>query len=419
MNSNLVRRVVVVYDFGSINGGAAQVAIAGACGVARAGLQVDYFCAVGPVSDELTAAGATTHCLEQIELAKDPHQLAASVRGIWNTRATKVFDTLLESCDPRSTIVHFHGWTKALSASVLRTAHMRGFATVTTLHEYFTACPNGGFYDYQRHEICTRKALGAACLATHCDTRAFAHKTWRVARQAVSMGFGGVPGWMRDVIYISNFSRRILQPYFPDNTTWHFVRNPVRAVHQERADAASSNTFLFVGRLSPEKGASLFAEAATAAGVDAAIAGDGDLRDNIANQWPQVKLLGWLPGDKVGDAIRQARALVFPSLWYETQGLVVQEALAHGVPVVVADGTAARDAVQHGQNGLLFRQGDAGALATALREMGENRLVDTMSSFAYKEYWTSPPDLAAHCADLQAAYARVLEGHLQRCGGNP
>ena len=67
------------------------------------------------------------------------------------------------------------------------------------------------------------------------------------------MGFGGVPGWMRDVIYISDFSRNILQPYFPGDTNWHFVRNPVRAIHQERADAASSTTFLFVGRLSPEK----------------------------------------------------------------------------------------------------------------------------------------------------------------------
>src|SRR5439155_1066552 len=33
---------------------------------------------------------------------------------------------------------------------------------VYTLHEYFLACPNGGFFDYQAQALCTRRPLGAA-----------------------------------------------------------------------------------------------------------------------------------------------------------------------------------------------------------------------------------------------------------------
>ncbi len=382
--------------------------------MAEAGMRVDYFCAVGPIGDQIEKSGLQVHCLNQPELVHDPRQLHAAARGVWNSQASRLLGELLADCDPRSTVVHFHGWTKALSSSVLRVASRMGFACVTTLHEYFTACPNGGFYDYQKHEICTRKAMGFDCLATHCDTRSFAHKTWRSVRQAVAINFAGVPGGMSDVIYISDFSRRILEPYFSAHTAWHFVRNPVNATKQPRVAAEESGRFLFVGRLSPEKGVELFAEAAAMAGVQAAIAGNGELRDSIAARWPNIEMLGWLAGAQVESAIRTSRALVFPSRWYETQGLVVQEALAHGVPVIVGDGTAARDAVREGGNGLLFRQGDAQSLASAMRAMGDDDRVAAMSGEAFEGYWRSPPTIEAHCDALSCTYEAVLARHQKK-----
>ena len=40
----------------------------------------------------------------------------------------------------------------------------------------------------------------------------------------------------------------------------------------------------------------------------------------------------------MSEAMRAARALVFPSLWVETQGMTALEAMAMGTPVIVADG---------------------------------------------------------------------------------
>ena len=62
-------------------------------------------------------------------------------------------------------MVHFHGWTKALSTSTFRTVKSLGLPSIVTLHDYFAACPNGGFYDYQQNAICTRRAMGASGIA--------------------------------------------------------------------------------------------------------------------------------------------------------------------------------------------------------------------------------------------------------------
>jgi glycosyltransferase involved in cell wall biosynthesis len=60
--------------------------------------------------------------------------------------------------------------------------------------------------------------------------------------------------------------------------------------------------------------------------------------------------------------------LVLPSLHSETWGLVVNEALHHGVPCVVSDAVGcAPDLVKPGATGEVFETGSAGGLASALR----------------------------------------------------
>lgn len=411
-------RVVILNDFGSINGGAAQVAIASACGLSRAGMQVDFFCGVGPVAPELREAGVNVECLDQPDILSDSARLRAATRGIWNLQAGAALRRVLKTCDRRSTVIHIHGWTKALSSSVFPVAREHGFASVLTLHDYFAACPNGCFFDHQRNEICTRRGMSASCTVTHCDSRSFAQKLWRVARQGVTNVGARVPSGVSNVIYVSEFSRRILEPYFGHETRWHFVRNPVLVARGPRVPAGSNRHFLFLGRLSAEKGAELFAAAADSAGVSARIAGDGDLRALIERRWPAVTSLGWLSAEAAQRELGEARALVFPSRWYEVQGLVVNEALARGVPVLAARATAAADAVKHAESGLLFDAGDVGSLVAALQAMSDDQQVEAMSRRAYDDYWSSPQSLESHCSELRSVY-RGLVGDVRNSRREP
>ena len=119
--------------------------------------------------------------------------------------------------------------------------------------------------------------------------------------------------------------------------------------------------FVMVGRLSREKGPHLLAAIAHRTGGRSGSSVRATARE-VRRLSPSSTMTGWVPRDLVREELSGARALIFPSLWYETEGLVVLEAAAMGVPAVVADSCAARDLVIDGETGLYFRGGDETAL---------------------------------------------------------
>ena len=414
-----VQHVVVVNDSAHINGGSAQVAIASARLLAEAGIQVHYFCATQPTDAALTRPGIEVTCTGQPDLLGAGSRVSAAVRGLWNRSAERRLQQLLAGLPPLGTVVHVHGWTKALTASVFPAALKAGTPLVLTLHDYFTACPNGGFYDYQRQEICDRVPMGLSCVATHCDSRAYSHKVWRLARQVLIKHLADVPAALTDVIVLSETSRRVLQPHYPASVRWHAVRNPIDVAPRLRTLAEQNKPFVFVGRLAAEKGADLFAEAAISLGLQARVVGDGEERANLQRQWPALDVTGWLAPAQVQAALAAARALVLPSRWYEGQPLVVQEALAMGVPVIVADRTGSRDLVVHGENGLLFEQGNLQSLKAMMSRMAaDDALVEAMSQRAHAMFWQDPPTAANHLRDLLPVYGMALQAG-PRAGAAP
>ena len=78
-------------------------------------------------------------------------------------------------------------------------------------------------------------------------------------------------------------------------------------------------------------------------GIIPTFVGDGPLAAELRAKYPDARMLGWQKPEDARAAIRNARALVFPSLWYEGQPLTVLEAKALGTPVIVSDGCAGRE----------------------------------------------------------------------------
>jgi glycosyltransferase involved in cell wall biosynthesis len=106
--------------------------------------------------------------------------------------------------------------------------------------------------------------------------------------------------------------------------------------------------------------------------------------------------------------IKRARGLIFPSLWYETQGLVVLEAAAHGVPAIVSDNCAAREAVVDGVTGFWFEGGSVDDLAEKLHLLLDDARVSAVGQRAYNHYWENPTTLERHVDELEAVYQRML-----------
>jgi glycosyltransferase involved in cell wall biosynthesis len=413
-----LRNVIVVSDYAHVTGGAAKVAINSAIGLADLGLNVRFFAAVGPVADSLLRSRVRVECLHQFDILKEPHRIRAGLRGLWNAPAKRRLDTMLRDYSPEDTIVHFHEWAKALSSSLFEVVHKRGFPFTITFHDYFVSCPNGGFLVYPTEEICHRKPLSFDCVTCNCDPRHYSHKMWRVLRQLMQEEVAGIPKNLKHGIYISKFSYNVLRKTLPDSLDWHFVPNPVDVERAEPLDVTRNRSYVFVGRLSREKGAKIFAEATRRLGVEAVFVGDGEQRDEVERINPSARITGWVSPEEVGRQLERARALVFPSLWYETLGLSVVEAVGRGIPAIVSDGSAAADLVEHGYTGLHMRRGDAADLAEKLRMLDDDRLLERLSVNAYREFWRSPLSLAGHLEALTRVYETMLSGTERRGHGS-
>ncbi len=398
--------VVIVNDHAAINGGQARIAIDSALWLRRAGAEVSFLAGVGPVDPRLAEAGIPCEVVGRHDIASDPVRLRAAALGLWNPGAARALSRMLRALPRDDTVVHLHGWSKYLSPSigpvVTRAAH------VCTLHEYFLACPNGGFYDHRAGEICSRTALGRDCLGTNCDARNAGHKAWRVARQALLWHGAGLPARLRDILYLSPRQIGILHRYLPAQAHLHHVPNPVEAVPGDRVRAEHNDTILFVGRLSAEKGAEVVARAAAIAGLPIAFAGTGERGAAVRAANPEARMLGWLDPARLDRLMRRARCVVFPSLWYETYGLVVVEALRRGLPVLVSRDCVAADLVQHGSSGFHVETGNPEAWARQMLRLADPGLTRRLSVQAHRA-GQAFPDYPAHARQLLQIYGGVLQ----------
>ena len=400
--------IVIVVDHASITGGQAKVALQSAIGLKQAGYEPIVFASAAPVDQRLTDAGVEVVCLGQHDLLGNPSKAAGAIQGIWNFTAAREMKKLLARLPRDRTIVHVHGWAKAMSGAFAPAVRAAGVPALYTFHEYFLFCPNGGFYDYRNSHVCELEPLSSACWAHNCDSRNYASKIWRCLRHTGMQNAARMPRLFSDYIVISDFQSEIVSPRLPAGARIHRISNPVDAENLGRKPEPAKGDFLFVGRLSPEKGLFFFADAARKAGVTPVFAGDGPSADELRARYPEAKLLGWKSPAQVKQLMREARALVFPSLWYEGQPLTVLEAKATGLPIIVSDACAGRDEVEDGETGFWFKSQNVDDLANKLEWLKDDDLITKMSNASHDKFWSDPPTMARHIERIGAVYAEMM-----------
>jgi glycosyltransferase involved in cell wall biosynthesis len=401
--------IVIANDFAHVNGGAANVALSSAMALADRGHSVTLLAAVGPVDENLARSQVQLVLTEQRDIKSDPNRLRAASQGIWNPKAARAMAHVLAIQDRTNTIVHVHGWCKGLSSSIIRTARRMGFPVVVTLHDYFYACPNGGFFNFQKRITCQLSPLSGACIAEHCDRDSYAHKLWRCARQGMQQAVGFGDGKVCNFITISELSEAKLRPFLPSNAILHRIPNPIDVQRGDPVNVASNNTFVALGRLSPEKGFDVLARATEDSNLPMTFIGDGAMRAELQSLLPNACITGWLSRSEVNRYLTSARALVFPSLWYEAQPLAVLEAAALGIPTIVSDVCAGREAVVDGVTGLWFRSGDPADLLAKMKVLLDPSVAARMGQEAYDKYWRTPHTVQMHVERLVSCYYSILD----------
>jgi glycosyltransferase involved in cell wall biosynthesis len=401
-------QIVIVCDPGFVDGGAPKVAIFSARGLAEQGVKVTYVCAMGPISPLLSHPGIQVRCLDLESVWKQGNPLTAAIQGIWNNRAKTALEDILRPLPREQTIVHFHQWTKALSPSVLAAPDAFGLPAIVTLHDYFLSCPNGAYYQFPKGIPCTERPMSAGCLLARCDSRSHLHKLVRIARQIGTDKATRRAGDSLSLINVSSFAANVADTLISKAHKRHTVLSPVEIVREEPVAVKSNRQFLFVGRLTREKGVRQLAEASRRTGLPVTFVGDGPLIGEIKSMGGVITCTGWVDGSVVTGHMARARALVFPSTWYETSGLGVLDAIARGIPVIVSRVTAPAGLIEDGVNGYVIDPNDAGMLDARMRALTDGALAERMGRAAYDRYWAKPQTGDAHISSLMSVYETIL-----------
>lgn len=351
-----IKNIVVINDFDYIQGGASKVAIQTANLLKENNPELNiYFFSGAHDSKSNLRSDVISICTNQGESLKSKNKLKGAIDNLYNFKAKKQLKELLLTLDRDETIIHVHGWTKCLSSSVFDVAFKMNFKLVLTLHDYFTACPNGGYFNYQKNEIWTVKPFSLKYILNNCDSRNYFFHFYRLLRFFIQDKIVRLNDRLTDVITISDFSENILRKTLNPNTHIYRVYNPIDLdPNREIVDYTKNDYFLYVGRISKEKGVDVFCEGVTKANKKGVVVGDGSELEKLKNEYPNIEFVGWKNSQEVKEYMKKARALVIPSRWYEAAPLTPIEALQYGIPIISSDCNATIDYLKSGKNGTTF-----------------------------------------------------------------
>jgi glycosyltransferase involved in cell wall biosynthesis len=296
----------------------------------------------------------------------------------WNPAAAVALRSTVRRVRPD--VAHVHNTWYALSASAVTVLDGAGVPVVMTLHNYRLLCANALLFRDGRP--CED------CVGTN-PWHGLRHRCYRGSVLASAAAAGSIAAnrafrtWDRHVrlfLALNEFARgQYIQGGFPAHKIRvkpNFVGDPGP---RERPPSAS-RTVLYVGRLSREKGLEVLLDAWRTVGderLELVVVGDGPLRAQLERASPpNVRFIGQVPPGEVERLMLRSRTLVFPSIWYEAQPMVVLHALASGLPVLASKLGGNPVLLAPTGERWLSAPGDPSAWARGLRELQDDAEVD-------------------------------------------
>jgi glycosyltransferase involved in cell wall biosynthesis len=324
------------------------------------------------VADEIALLARKGH--DVVQLRRDNRdvdglgRVELALQTLWSRRTHRDTLALLRRCRPA--VVHVHNTLPLVSPSLYWACAEAGVPVVQTLHNFRLACPQAMLL---RDGVVCERCVGRAPLP------ALRHGCYRGSRAQTAVVVGmltlhrGLGTWRDKVaryIALNEFCRaKFVQAGLPAQ---RIVVKPNFADIAPEREPARREGFLFAGRLAPEKGVSVLAQAWDGCpGLALRVAGTGDEGAALAAR-PGITLLGALSQAAVQREMRRALALVLPSIWYENFPRTLVEAFGAGLPVIASRLGAMAELVEPGVTGLLFEPGDARELAEHLRFAARN-----------------------------------------------
>lgn len=332
-------------------------------------------------------------------------------RTVWAADSNRELGVLLRQTKPD--VVHIHNTFPLISPSIYWACRNEQVPVVQTLHNYRLFCPGanffragktcedcigGNFWNGVRHGCYRNSRAETAPVALMLYVH-HARKTWHrmVDRYIVLTGFA------RD---------RFVQAGLPPEK---IVIKPNCVDPDPGMKVQEGSYALCVGRVSDEKGVSTLIKAwrQLPRTCTLRVVGDGPARAKLqseaaANGFSNITFLGQQPRQRVIEAMKGARFVVFPSELYENLPLTIIEAFACGTPVLASRLGAMSEIVEEGRTGRFFSAGNADELARVAAQAWEQpeqlRAMGKQARREYEDKYTA----AANLQQLTEIYRGVI-----------
>ncbi len=305
-------------------------------------------------------------------------------------------------------IIHMNNINFQLTPSVIYAAKKGGIPLVQTVHDYQMICPNHLLYNFKNNEIC-EKCLGGCYLSCIKNKCIHGSRVKSIIGAIEARFYSLLKTYKKVDLYITP-SYFLEQKLLATNSLY---QGKTKTIHNFidknnfKTQEKTEEYIAFAGRLSKEKGIDLIAEAAKLLPqYTFMVAGSGpdeDILKNIDN----VKMIGFLSGEKLVEFMGKAKLLLVPSIWYENCPLSILEAQCMGVPIVTMKSGGMAELVVDGVTGVHVSEPTPESLAQKLKETLENEEYYNSLKENCKKAKDDILSVETYCEKLMEAYQEV------------
>jgi len=292
---------------------------------------------------------------------------------IFSLEAKKKIGKVLDDFKPD--IVHMNNINFQLTPSIIYEIKKRNIPLVQTVHDYQMICPNHLLYNFDKNKPCEKCVNGSYfnCYRNRCIHNS-AIKSLLGVIEAIF--YSVLKAYKKVDLYIcpSNFleSKLLTSREFYKGKT-HTIHNFINKNQFRKPVGAKEESYIvFVGRLSKEKGVENLAKSAKLLPeYNFIVAGSGPDEDVLRNI-DNIKMAGFISGEKLTELMSEAKLLLLPSVCYENCPLSILESHALGVPVVTMNSGGMAELVKDGVTGTLVDIPTPERIAEKIKLMMDN-----------------------------------------------
>jgi glycosyltransferase involved in cell wall biosynthesis len=265
-------------------------------------------------------------------------------------------------------ILHAHNIFYKASPSVFWAAKIYGAKTILTIHNYRFFCLNATFF--RNNKLCFDCNTNGN-FNSGIKNKCFKNNFFASFGLAFALYFNNwINTWIKKVdcyIVVNEFSKELLIQKGISENKIYFKPNFLMK-YDAFLNTPKKNFYLFVGRLSEEKGILHLLETFNGLEKNLHIVGNGFLKPIVQSATNErIQYLGLQPKKSVLSMMKDCKALIFPSIWIEGMPMTIIEAQTMGAIPIVAKLVNTEKMIEDGVDGFLYEAGNTKSLRDTIQ----------------------------------------------------